>query len=285
MFVIVLVFGMTVVGCNNGSTSRSTSSSTNNNNDSTNDNNGADTKKAISEKWEISDNNSPYSSFEFTTDNVYIVTENINHVSNKIHNSRSVLAKNSDENLTIRFSEVRAATPTGSNLSPIHTGKYRIDGDNIILEGFGMLNIISLTAEEFIFSFKLENSGNAYEYHAEKAVNTVNESSRTDMLCRFWKFVKVSNPDYKHQIGYGVLFSKAGTYLVTYKDGSAGLSEWKWANKEETIIQYSWNNWQYYGTAQISELTATKLKLIDHFDPVDNNPGYDEVTFELILWK
>jgi len=266
ILVLLLVSGMTIVGCNNGSTN------------GTKNNDGADTKKVISEKWEISNSNSLYSSFEFTKDNVYIVVENINQVSKNIHSLRSVFSKNSDEKQqTIRSSEGRAANSSESNLSPIHTGKYTINGNKITLEGFGVLNIISLTTEEFVFSFKLENSNNAFEYHSEKAGSTINESSKTTMLCRYWKVDKISDP-YIEEYAIGILISKAGTYLCTYKDGSAGLAEWKWANKEETIFQYSWTNWESYGNAKISELTATKLKVIDHFDI----PG-EEVIYELIL--
>jgi hypothetical protein len=237
---LTLVFGMTVVGCNNGG--------------------GGDdeeTKETISAKWEISNADIPYSSFEFTTDDVYIVIEKT--ISRNIHSSRSVFGNNSDENKqTIRE---RAAE---SNLSPVHTGRYEIDGDKIILEGFGLVNIISITAEEFNFSFKLEKSDKTYDIKAARVEDSINESSRTKMLCRAWKVEKVSDPEENEMIGYGVLFSRAGTYLVTYNDGTAGLAEWKWMNTEETKLQYSWDNWRNSGSVEITELTATKLSILEH---------------------
>jgi len=191
-------------------------------------------KQAISAKWNIEDKNSQYSSFEFTVDNVYIVVETLNN---------------------------------------IHTGKYGIEGKKITLEGFGIIEIISIAVEKLIFSFMPENSNEKYEYNAMKVKNPIDDSSRTAMLCRFWRVDKVNDSSYSPEIGLGVLYSKAGTYLVTQTDGTTELAEWKWGDTEETMFYYSWGHWDYENSkVNILQLSATMLKL--------QEPGR---TYELVL--
>jgi hypothetical protein len=161
-----------------------------------------------------------------------------------------------------------------TNLSPIHYGTYTINGNVITLSGFGVLNIILITVEEFTFSFTLTADGETGEYTANLSAPPISESARTKMLCKAWqidaldidedsisdddrqRYIDYYGPDWKDSlilkeneelglIGTTVLFSRAGTYLVMYakEDSEAGLAEWKWANGEETAFYYSWHNW------------------------------------------
>ncbi|MDR2389155.1 MAG: hypothetical protein LBD89_05140, partial [Tannerellaceae bacterium] len=148
---------------------------------------------------------------------------------------------------------------------------------------------------EFTFSFTLEATGKNETYVANKAADPISSTSRTDMFCRTWRLEKitidesaVSEENKKHYVeeygtdwkteaekdrneeyaGLIVLFSKAGTYLVLYAyddaDEEAGLSEWKWANKEETEIYYSWANWEDDWTeniVQVKDLNNAILKI------------------------
>jgi hypothetical protein len=238
-FCVVLAFGLAFVGCDNGTPG-------NGNGDGGDD--GIVSKQTISSKWEIKDAGSRYSSFEFTADGIYIVIENQEMPSYSMRSAISV------------FAEARA-----TNLSPIHTGVYQIDGNNIILEGFGVIEIISFTAEEFIFSFTIENSGEKYEYNTKKVENAIDNSSRTALLCHYWKISSITPPVYDNRPTHAI-FSNAGTYLVTYADGTAGLSEWKWGDAGETFIQYSWDNWKdvydWPNTyVKVLRLTSSNLKL------------------------
>ena len=249
------------------------------NKDSGSNNNGVN--KFINAKWKISDPDSEYSSFEFNKDGNYIVIENVSTGS-----KRSAGLKRSQILISgmKRFAE--------SNLSPIHFGTYKIEGNTIILSGFGTINIISITAEEFCFSFVLESTGKEWNYVATTE-DQGQTSSRTEMLCRTWKLNKVVfdesfipeelkeylkkeyganwkaeiEKEYNEELaGSIILFSKAGTYLILYQgeDEEAGLSEWKWANKEETAIYYSWDNWKddwEDNIVSIKDLKSTSLKM------------------------
>jgi len=224
--VIVLVFGMTVIGCSSGSEDDDIVS-----------------KETLNGKWETV--GSEKSTFEFTTDNVYVVEGSFGQPS-------------------------RAATQ-------VYTGKYTISDTIIILEGFGVIEVVSFSVEEFRFSLKLNNSNQTYNFQAVKKENTIASSSRTNLLCRNWKVVRVSDPGHNDAIGEGILFSRAGTYLVTHRSGTTALAEWRWKNTEQTIFQYSWDHWGSFGDVQIQDLTASSFKLVDYGD------RQNSVTYELVL--
>jgi hypothetical protein len=216
---------------------------------------------ALSAKWEIADSNSPYASFEFTEDGNYIVVENFDlDLKRSGIISKASLFKGGS--LKIRSSE------SETNLPTIHFGTYQIEGNNIILEGFGLIEAISITAEEFSFSFTLDATGTKNQFVAGKADEPVSSSSRTDLLCRTWiveSFTidgEVPDDDEIEEydvIGKIVLFSKAGTYLVLGTDGEAGIAEWKWANAEETAFYFSWDNWEEDDDWEENIVTITQL--------------------------
>ena len=233
---------------------------------------------AIIAKWEITDPNSPYTCFEFTKDSNYIVIRR-NEVA---VDGNKTLKSNANSKSSWLMSAANAQAKASkalpeSNLSPVHFGKYKIDGDKIILSGFGVINVIKITKEEFAFSFKLESTGDEWNYVANKVENLISSSSKTDMLCRTWVLDKVTLSIDESELtelektfllmikalleGSTVVFSQAGTYLVMYPMGFAGLAEWKWANKEETAFYFSWDNWESSDIALINKLTSTSLEI------------------------
>lgn len=222
----------------------------------------------ISAKWNILDSNSSYASIEFTKDGNYIVverTEKTDLRSASANSGGSLFKPNSSQTVNLRSSQ--------SNLSPIHFGNYTIEGNNITLSGFGLIEAVNLTTKKFVFSFTLEATGEKYSYVAEKAAEPISSSNRTEMICRTWVLEKATDEsgndiEYLPEdeiIGSFLLFSKSGTYLVLYgggEGGEAGLSEWKWANKEETEFYYSWDNWNddwEYNIVKINQLTNDSL--------------------------
>jgi hypothetical protein len=237
-------------------------------------------------KWLISDPESPFESFEFTEDGNYIVVNKHNAQEAKIIKAKPVF--------------VIADEETETNISNVHFGTYTIEGDKIILSGFGVLEIIEITAKEFSFSFTLEETGETFTYTANKTEVEIPASANADFLCRTWKIDYLSIDEdsiseldkYIYQQNYGeewlekyteitieninsddvsmILFSKNGTYLVLYTDGSAGLSEWKWKNEEQTEFYYSWDNWQgdnwETSIVFIKELSDTKFEFSGYYD-------------------
>ena len=256
------------------------------------DNGAANIATFINAKWKISNPNSIYASFEFNKDGNYIIVKN----ESVVKSATRLNSTTSKKNFLSQFSRINVRAASESNISPIHFGTYSIEGNTIKLSGFGIVNVISITAEKISFSVKTESTGEILNYDADKAQNLIATSNRTEMLCRSWVLNKISidvtsiNEEDKNfyieeygsnwkamaekelndnRAGLTVLFSRAGTYLVTYTNEEPGLSEWKWANKEETAIYYSWDNWKDNWTDYpvfIKELSSTTLKIQEEFE-------------------
>ncbi|MDR2064282.1 MAG: hypothetical protein LBP85_01025 [Prevotellaceae bacterium] len=266
------------------------SCSSNNNNDNIN-------TDIINAKWIITTPDSDYASFEFTSYGHYIVIENTPAATTESSSAGKLKSSFLQKGVLVAMNTAAtASSEQESNLSPIHHGTYTKNGDVITLTGFGVLTIISITAEQFTFSFTLTENGETGEYTANTSAPPISESERTKLMCRAWTVKDItidedamSEDDKEHYFNkYGpawtdsliqggidkgilnatALFSRAGTYLVLYakEDSEAGLAEWKWVNSEEKSFYYSWNNWQDNwddNIVEIIELNKTSLIFID----------------------
>jgi hypothetical protein len=243
-------------------------------------------------KWNISDKKSAYSSIEFTSDKDYIIVTNEEAGGGKL---------NTGINLKTHFGNTLLSSfkNAKTNLSQVHYGTFKMEGNKITLSGFGLINVISLTEEEFHFSFTIQSTGNTNEYVASKTKNPISSSTKTDLFCRTWIIEKVTmdianldeeeiefyediyGPEWvslleeeiNQIVGSVVLFSKAGTYLVIIDD-EAFLSEWKWKNSSENEFYYSHDNWEDdwldNNITKIKELNNNKLVVSENEYTSDN---------------
>jgi hypothetical protein len=242
VYLLVFAFVFTFVSCDKGDGDSDVSINT------------------ISAKWEILDSDSPYASFEFNKDGNYIIVENIE--ANLRH-----LGTSSNKNRSLR-TPITRLSESESTSPKVHFGTYRIEENKIILLGIGLIEVVSVTDEEFSFSFTIEATGQKNAFVAGKSNETISPSSRTNMLCRTW-IIEEMTADYEGQnfegfIGSIVLFSRAGTYLISYPNGKTDLSEWKWGNDQETQFYYSWEKWTddwYNFVAIITDLKETSLTI------------------------
>lgn len=251
-------------------------------------------KDAIVFKWIFSESDAPYRFIEFTGDGSYVIQEKeqagqearvSGHRGTGIFSGLNGSGQSVGDLRNLRVS---------SNLSPVHFGNYRIEDDRIILSGFGLIEEVSFTSDEFSFSFAMESTGEKDWYVVKKATGVVASSARTKMLCRTWQIDQISFdldmiPDdvaglYEEVFGENweeelpkemteeakgspVLFSQSGTYLVLgvnteTGETEAGLSEWKWEDTSETAIYYSWDNWTdewESAVVRVEELTDANL--------------------------
>jgi len=89
-----------------------------------------------------------------------------------------------------------------------------------------------------------------------------------DIICRTWTVEKCPNLEL---IGSRFFILDDGTYYVTNAKGeSSSLSEWRRNHGSE--FEYSHNGWEYYGKAEIINLTDNSFELIDSGYSYDN-PG------------
>lgn len=247
-------------------------------------------------RFTITSANSPYSSIELTASGNYLITEKDNQ------SSLLKMPSHSGSNDLTRgnmFNPVREVS-TRDSYSGVIYGKYTINSNgDYVLEGFGTIKVQSNGGTSVDLEITT-NSGQSIVVGANRD-NMMTQSDMTNKLCRTWKFSKV------HVMGWeegkkifdktlsmeeyweyddddvdfedmpeNVIFTKAGTYLVTYKNGTLAISTWRWDNEKEGILRYSWDyehlDDEYEsGTVQVN-FDGNKLLIIED----DYDEEYDE---------
>ena len=169
------------------------------------------------------------------------------------------------------LSRAARATATRDANGYIIYGKYTKDGNILHLENFGTLEIVY--NGDIITGFKLTPAGASVAIPLGVEKEEQQESDAlNNQLCRTWNMVSIreveylngkktydvtSTPEHPYVPGDNgemeevedfplqVLFSKSGTYLVYYKDGTVDVAEWKWKDKAEKTVYYDWSdNWE-----------------------------------------
>ena len=84
-----------------------------------------------------------------------------------------------------------------------------------------------------------------------------------DVLCRTWKIVNSNKGDY---IGYIMVFSDDGTYLITNTTGETFVAKWRW-HDEHAAFEYTHDNWRSYGRVSVHGLDQGSLTF--------NDPGFN----------
>ncbi|PLX02800.1 MAG: hypothetical protein C0595_09330 [Marinilabiliales bacterium] len=183
----------------------------------------------ISAKWLVS-GTSEYSSFEFNKSGNYIVIKNANTT-----------------NQQIKF------------------GTYTITESTIILSDYGTIIVSEIKDNSITFIFKTSINPDTEINIVANKQEEMESTTKTDLLCRTWELLTFNgDPVAGTDMELTVLFSKAGTYFVTYNNepDTENVAQWKWKNTEETELYYSWDEVPNWGTAsyvQITELTSNSL--------------------------
>jgi hypothetical protein len=86
-------------------------------------------------------------------------------------------------------------------------------------------------------------------------------SAAPELLSKIWEIENCPNPEF---IGYHLFILDDGTYYVTnHKGESSSLSNWRWNGDNGNKFEYTHNDWEYYGRAEITKLTKDSLELLD----------------------
>jgi hypothetical protein len=229
-------------------------------------------KPSISAKWVVTGSNE-YDSFEFNESGNYIVIKKLNFGSliSSIHPG-SIFGGASREKTGIANGRVQDTNPS------IRFGTYEIVNNTIQLAGLGTLTVTQINDNSISFSFQLTGNSNSITINATKQAE-IASSSNTDLLCRTWKLVSIngSSPVGTEFDGLTILFSKAGTYFVTYADNNNEMAQWKWKNNAQTELMYTWDRdlWDEDDFVYINQLSLTSLKLTEYgetfeFKPIGN---------------
>lgn len=195
------------------------------------------TKNTVSAKWNITEANSIYSSFEFNESGNYIIV-------------KQSLAKSTENSI-------------------VYFGSYKIsnDGTTIVLTGLGTIKVSAIDSNNISFSFILDSKpGETIKLNAKRS-SEIAKSTSTELLCKTWMVKKYFvNSIETNAPNLTILFSKAGTYFVDWKDDpeNGGLAKWRWVNNQERKIQYLWDEvWEDNDVVEINELTENSLKITE----------------------
>jgi len=115
------------------------------------------------------------------------------------------------------------------------------------------------------------------ENNTETNIETVNNPS--DLICKTWKIEKCPNPEL---VGSSFFVLEDGTYYVTNPKGeSSSISNWRRDSDSGKGFEYTHNDWEYYGRAEIINLTEDSLELIDtgysYKTPGRSSAGYSNL--------
>jgi hypothetical protein len=85
-----------------------------------------------------------------------------------------------------------------------------------------------------------------------------------------------------------VVFTKAGSYMVTYKEGGLAISTWCWEDAEKGTIRYSWDYDHLYDPEESGIVTAyfdkEELTITEKQQEFDEDTGKEIVSIEMIWY-
>lgn len=172
-------------------------------------------KETISAKWNIEDAASEYKSVEFNESGNYIM--------------------------------VRNSTKKSTQEEDLVFGTYKILNENTIeLSNFGIIVVNDLTNNSVSLTITPKATPSSkINISAVKAEISVDNTPRTELLCRTWNMDSVAGYEEDSVPQLTVLFSNAGTYFVNIIDSQngeiGGLAKWRWKDNTEKIMCYSWD--------------------------------------------
>jgi len=207
------------------------------------DNGGNNQTKSIVGKWEVSNQNAEYGSFEFTGDNKYIITQRV-----------SSPLRSTSENpvyIIVIFGDYSTLNSTDNN--------YTLD-----LREFGTI-VINISDSGATITV------NGETYSTEKA-ETVTETDKTKLLCNTWKeshyiyedgFREDNDDD-----GYRLVFTTSGTYYFQETDNEyeggfyVEYGTWEWTSDGNIRITEDETN----SVVQVVKLTETEFVFMSDGD-------------------
>ncbi len=213
-------------------------------------------QKNLLAKWVVNNSND-YVSFEFNKSGNYLVVKKVNKGS-----------KSENKVLFGAYKVIKENVLKLSDIGTISITNYDNNTSDFLIEELNTQKpiLINLTKEKEKFT-----------------------STKSDLLCRTWEMVTFNDEDAKGTIlDLTVLFTKAGTYFVTFSDpmlrDSLHTSWWMWKDETENILQYSHYEkpvWSKESEVSITKLTNENLTIIERdmvFKLRPYTPNYGVIT-------
>ena len=234
----------------------------------------------VSGKYEITQAGSPYESIELGASGNYVVTRSYGGYS---------LAPKAEGRTRMALLAKRGTTRSTEYDGIIYGTFTSLGGGKYDLEGFGTIKLEY--SGDNVTGIEVTTNGTTTNYAAEKTP-TMSNDDITNALCRTWKIERIRDvyydketgktdditvtPENPGEEGYDmpveVLWSKSGTYLISYLDNSIGLAEWKWRDRSKGTMYYAWDgDW----TGDYATITFDGNRAVVH-DKWEDDYGRDE---------
>lgn len=157
-------------------------------------------------------------------------------------------------------------------------GTYTRKQENVyLLVGFGTLE--ATYDNTTVTAFRLTPDGESPVQLTVDKEDTYTSDKPTNKLCRTWNIISmrevlylngevvtdktVTPYDPEAELAKQVLFSKAGTYLLSWLDGSAECANWKWKSQSDWTISYSFDDEWYENAWASLKFSGEKLTIIE----------------------
>ncbi|MBR1548861.1 MAG: hypothetical protein IJ637_09085 [Prevotella sp.] len=241
--------------------------------------------------YRITDTNADYSSIEFTASGNYIITKNA--ASSYAPRRIAAVGKRTFGFIPQLAGITRSSDDLGDD--GVIYGRYTKNGDTYTLEGFGTITIVGGGSNAVELDIT-RNDGTKMSVGAQKQ-SQYSSSDKTNRLCRTWEFAKIRvrasgggesydrtyndygdfikamwamegfdesdsyyETEYKEMMAEKpeqVIFTKSGTYVVKYSNGTLAVSTWAWQDEAKGIARYSWSYDTLYSPDDSGELNVS----------------------------
>lgn len=270
--------------------------------DDDNDTGNTDVPKyeSLAAKYDVTDTNAAYKSFEFTNDGYYIIETSTAVGAKSNYSSKMQLAKKASP----RTRSIEYSVLFGSFSYDSTTGMYTLDK-------LGTIKITNTIDGGYSIEF-VNSDGSTTTYTASKEDNAIADNDNTTQLCRTWNLTYIKETikkdgevvhtfsgtrdqwvayqnqsadedDYDDTILSQAIFTKSGTlvWIGKYQSGEseAEIRYWKWQNEADNVLlvtedlgfdSYDKIDWQY---ADILKVNFDGSRLI-------MNETYDDDSYE-----
>lgn len=168
------------------------------------------------------------------------------------------------------------ATTRAADGTSYKTGKYTKSNDSYNLSGFATVTINGKSGSTYSIVVKTTD-GVSTELNATVAAGGVATGAMTDNLCRTWTIentrltmevegitagrdfpgtcdlnaliayakdrgMKINDDVEENSVVTGITFSRAGTFLISYRNGKNDVGRWNWASQASGTLSYSWDS-------------------------------------------
>lgn len=232
--------------------------------------------EAVSGKYNVTTPDSPYESIELGASGNYIVT--LSGGSYALSAQTAMQPGRSGNRLLLNRTAQTRATQYDNfvygTFTSLGNGRYQ-------LEDFGTITLATGTDGQ-VTGITVDSNRYGSATVTVSKESTMADSDMSNALCRTWRVERVHYVSTDLETGESdedtelpgqypdtaeeILFSKSGTYLVSYNDGSLEMARWRWRDEAAGSFYYTWEetwNEEDYATITFSGNTAVVYEVYE----------------------